>query len=126
MAQQDKSVVSFIKTMSSTKMGLETDVLKKVLDVVQSTDRGPASEILDLVFAITGYMKADVQGGESQIAGHCVSTLVKYLTLRAKEPTNESSESLDECLMELITQSVRLYGEVNANRGGTRVSLPLK
>jgi hypothetical protein len=75
---------------------------------------------------LTGYGRADIPGGESQVAGHCVSILVKYLTLRAKEPTNESSESLDECLIDLITQSVRLYGEVNANRGGTRISSPLR
>src|SRR5215467_14505258 len=100
---QDKSIAQFIKTMSATKVALEVDILKKISNAVQSTELGPASEIIDLAFAITGYGRADIPGGEAQIAGHCFTTLIKYLSLRAK-PTNEA---LEDPLIDLITESVR-------------------
>jgi hypothetical protein len=120
---EDKTVAGFIKSMSTTKTALEVGVLKKVMDAVETTDRGPVSEIIDLAFATTGYAYANIPGGESQVAGHCIAALVKYLGLRAlkESPTNESME---ESLLALITESVRLYGEVNANRG-VRIAAPL-
>ena len=114
------TVVGFIKTMSATKLALETNILNRVIGVVESSGRGPASEIIDLTFSITGYGEASVPGGESQVAGNCITALIKYLTLRAKG----TNESLEECLLELITQSTRLYGEASTNTG-TRV-VPLQ
>jgi hypothetical protein len=118
-----ETVASFLKSMSTTKTALEVGVLKKVMDVVESSDRGPVSEIIDLAFATTGYAKADVPGGEAQVAGHCFTALVKYLGLRASKET-PTNESMEEPLLALITESVRLYGEVNANRG-VRIATPL-
>jgi hypothetical protein len=118
-----ETVASFLKSMSTTKTALEVGVLRKVMDVVESTDRGPVSEIIDLAFATTGYAKADIPGGEAQVAGHCIAALVKYLNVRASKET-PTNESIEESLLALITESVRLYGEVNANRG-VRVTVPL-
>jgi hypothetical protein len=114
------SVADFIKTMNTTKTAIELDILRKIVDTIQSSNRGHASEIIDLTYAVTGYSKADIPGGESLAAGNCMEQLVKYLVLRAKQ---ESSESLSECLLELITRSVRLHGEVHANLGTRVVSL---
>ena len=110
---QDKSIAAFIRTNFETKIAVEVDILKKAIDIVKSANREPSSEIIDLAFALTGYGKADIPGGEAQIAGHCFTTLIRYLTLRA----NPNNESLEESLVDLITQSVRLYGELTTNLG---------
>jgi hypothetical protein len=110
----DKSVVGFIRTMAATKLALEMDVLKKVGDTAHSLNR-EVSAIIDLAFEVTGYKKADIPGGESQIAGNCLTALVKYLTLRAVKES--SNDAIEESLLALVTEVTRLYGEVNANRG---------
>jgi hypothetical protein len=114
MMAEDQSVAGFIRTMSSTKASLEVHALKKAIDIAQSSNRGSASEIIDLAYSITGYGKADLPGGETQVTGSCLTTLVKYMTLRAKEATNES---LEEVLLTLINETTRLYSEVQFNKG---------
>jgi hypothetical protein len=116
---ENKTVSEFMQTVSSNKVALELRVLDKVRDQIESNNRGPASEIIDLAFEITGYGKASIPGGEVQVAGQCLTALVKYLTLRAK------NEPLEETLLELITDAMYLYGEVNTNRG-VQVVTPLQ
>jgi hypothetical protein len=121
MQENNKTVSEFIKTVSTNKVALELRILEKVHDQIESYNRGPSSEVIDLIFSITGYGKADIPGGEVQVATQCVTALVKYFSLRAMSGT----EPLEEALVELITETVRLYGEVNINRG-VQVIVPLQ
>jgi hypothetical protein len=116
---EDKSVKGFIQSMSTAKTAIEVDVIKQTLELAQSKPRDSTSEIIDLVFAVTGYDKADVPGGESHIAGECIAKLVRYLTLRAKATSGDKSNEsfLPDTILELIVESVHLYGEMQANSG---------
>jgi hypothetical protein len=117
MPAEDKSVTGFIRSMNSAKTAIELDVVKQVLDRVQSKPYDPVSEIIDLVFAVTGFGKAEIPGGEALVAGQCIAKLVRYLTLRAKLGDKSNEASLPDILLEFIAESVHLYGELQANSG---------
>jgi hypothetical protein len=112
---EDKSVTGFIQSMSTAKTAIEVDIIKQALELVQSKPRDATSEIIDLVFAVTGYGKADVPGGESFIAGECIAKLVSYFTVRATMVAN--GNSLPDILLDLVKETIRLYAELQANRG---------
>jgi hypothetical protein len=117
---EDKSVTGFIRSMNSTKLSIEVDIVKRVLDLVQSNSSDnssgydPTNEIIDLMFAVTGYGGQNVPGGETHVASNCIAKLVRYMILRAKDKTDES---LHDALLGFVTESVRLYAEVQANKG---------
>ena len=114
---EEKTVTGFIKSMNTTKTNIEIDMIKQALELAQSKPYDPVSEILDLVFAVTDFGQADIPGGEAYVAGQCLAKLVRYLTLRAKpeKPTNESG--IPEALQDFVREAVRLFAEVQANRG---------
>ena len=113
----ETSVAGFIKSMNTTKTALEEDVIKKTLELVQSKPYDPASELIDLIFAVTKYSEANVPGGEAYVTGQCISKLVKYLTLRSAGERVTNDSPLADVLLEFVRESARLYSEYQANHG---------
>jgi hypothetical protein len=118
----ETSVAGFIQSMNTAKTAIEIDVIKQALDLAQSKSHDSISEVIDLVFAITGYGKAEIPGGEVHVAGECIAKLMKYLTLRAKEDKATNESPLPDTLLDLIRESTRLYAELQINRGVKVVS----
>jgi hypothetical protein len=117
---EDRSVTSFIKTTSSEKQTLESDFLSNIKDLVKerALAGGSCYEIIDIIYAVTGFGQAEVPGGESYVFGNLICELVKYAELRSKELRSRTrSNNLEDSLKNLASESIRLYGEVTSNRG---------
>jgi len=114
---EEKSVQGFIKAMNTTKTNIEIDFIKQALELSQSKPYDPVSEILDLVFAVTDFGQADIPGGEAHVASQCLAKLVRYFTIRAKGEKLTNESGIPEILQDFVRESVRLYAEVQANRG---------
>ena len=118
MPAEDKSVTGFIQSMGTSKTAIEVDIIKQVLELAQSKPRDSTSEIIDLIFAVTGYGKAATPGGEIHVAAACISTLIRYMVLRANEAIDsKNTNEIQDTLLDLINKSVKLYGEVQVNKG---------
>jgi hypothetical protein len=119
---EDRSLSGFIRSQNKTKLTIELEMIKELDELIgtKTSDYGPVCEVIDLVFDVTGYAKAHIPGGEAQVAGRCLSKLVRYLNLRAKEVSTGSlpnTESLEDSLRDFLGETVRLFGECQANRG---------
>jgi len=119
---EDRSLSGFIRNQNKSKLTIELEMVRELETLLQTKteDYGPVCEVIDLVFEVTGYAKAHIPGGESQVAGRCLAKLVRYLNLRAKEVQEgklPSTESLEDSLRDFLGETVRLYGEAMANRG---------
>jgi len=120
MSNEDRSVTSFIKNTSLEKQNWEAGFLGNIKDIIKerALAGGSCYEIIDIIYAVTGYGQAEVPGGESHVFGCLVCDIVRYAELRAKElRTKTRSDNIEDSLKDLASESIRLYGEVTSNRG---------
>jgi len=114
------SVVDDILQLNEVKKIDKETVLRNIADSISRNNKFSltTSEILDLIFAATGYQNAQIPGGESFVCSKVINVLMSYMTLRAQQQTGKeknANKQQIENLRELINSSASLYSEVNAN-----------
>jgi hypothetical protein len=107
------TVIEEIRKASAYKHARRVELLQYVTQNPQ--DRGAVSEILDVLFALTGYDIASISGGEVDSCTEVISSLVKYMRSRASKPRQDMPE---EFIKEMVDESLRLYSECCLNRIG--------
>jgi len=115
------SILDDIKKNSELKHKVALDELRDISKLVEtkSSDYGPVSEVLDLVFALTRYKDAPVPGGEVQGCARVLSKMVRYMNLRANElidGKHANTDSMEDSMKDLLGEAARLCAEVQLNR----------
>jgi hypothetical protein len=115
------SVIEDMLATNADKTKSGTKLLKELSELMpkKAEDYGPICEVLDIIFAATGYQDAPVPGGEQHICGRTLAKIVRYMTLRAKELKTGGSpnwEPLSDTMVDLTAHTVLLHNEYLANR----------
>ena len=93
-------------------------------DFIKDQERESSQEIIDIIFAVTGYGQSGTPGGESFVVASIISTLIKYIEQRANEVTLKTkSPDLENHLLNLTSMTIKLYGEYTSAQSEAKTDI---